>query len=414
MNNIQNVNFVPQCKVNFKADTNTQPQVVKKPMTQDELVLKMIAEQKKKEKQQKLKQNVSWGIGLAASALFAVFIGKQMFNEHKLSKATKNIANGIKEIKNPKLKQSAENEYAKGQLMSTKRVEDFIKLDKIQDVQPTKVDIEAAKKLMDNEIIGMQEVKDAFIDYLKEYNYNIEHGIKSTKPFVICLDGPAGTGKTTASEVLAKALNMHYKKISLAGANGKAPIKGYEAVYTGASCGGVAEGQLESGTRRVLYCLDEAEKTASSNHNGRVEDTLLSLFDDQAKFVDDNLGVDLDLSQSIFVLTTNEFEKLSNPLQNRVRKIVINKYEYDVKTEICKLKLKKALEANKMNTNPHIKISDDVCKAIAETTTDKGGRETSRKVDILIRQLKGLSMDNPNQDIIINKDYVMKHLSSAA
>lgn len=410
MNSLQSVGIIPQYKTNFKAESR----IAKQPMTQDEVFLQMVEEQKKKEKKQKIKNNLSWGLGLAVSALFATFIGKQLIAEHNLKKVTKDLATGIKNIKNPQLKQSAENEYAKGQLMSTKRIEDFIKLDKVQEVKSQPVDIEAAKKLMDEEIIGMEEVKTAFIDYLKEYNYNIQNGIKNTKPFVICLDGPAGTGKTTASEVLAKALNMHYKKISLAGASGKAPIKGYEAVYTGASCGGVAEGQLESGTRRVLYCLDEAEKTASNNHNGRVEDTLLSLFDDQAKFVDDNLGVDLDLSQSIFVLTTNEFNKLSTPLQNRVRKIGINGYDNAIKTQIGKLKLKQALKSNKLDGKTNIKIADDVCQTIAETTTDQGGRETSRKIDILIRQLKGLIVDNPDKDIVIDKDYVLKHLGNAA
>ena len=156
--------------------------------------------------------------------------------------------------------------------------------------------------------------------------------------------------------------------------------------------------------------MDEAEKTGTSDFNGRIEDTLLSIFDDQAQFVDDNLNVPIDLSKSVFVMTTNEFNKLSSPLQNRIKKISINAYDNKVKAEIAKLKLTKGLQKNKMGTDKVI-VEPDVYSKIAEMTTDQGGRETTRNVDEIIRSLKCIFEDKKEKEpVVLNASFVEKYL----
>lgn len=306
---------------------------------------------------------------------------------------------------------AAKNEYLKGHAASTAKIKNILSMANMERFNSNEVDLKAACKLMDEKLIGMDEVKREMLDFLVEYNYCIRNNIKRTKPFVICIDGPAGTGKTTASEVLAEAMGMKYKKISLAGANGKAPIKGFESVYTGASPGGIAQGQLDYESNRVLYCLDEAEKSASSDHNGKVEDCLLSLFDDQAKFVDDYLEVPIDLSQSVFVLTTNEFEKLSDPLKNRVRKITINEYDDTTKAEIAKLKLKNALKHYGLEKK--VTVYNDIYNTIAQSTKDGGGRETTQKVDTLIKKIIGIfELNKDRTSLDLNSKFVTESLNN--
>ena len=388
------------------------------------------------------KMNVQSALGIAASAVVCAFFGKQIYLQAKAEKAERemakvladtakkaaekagqkatdtlgnlaggNIKSAIMACTDPTLQRAAANEYSKGPgIMSTKRINDILSLANLKNAKPEEIDLKRAIKIMDEKIIGMDEVKEELLDFFVQYNYNIRNGITSKKPLVLCLNGPAGTGKTTVTEVAAEAMNMHYKKISLAGASGKASIKGYESVYTGANMGGVAEGQIEGGTRRVLYCLDEVEKSASSNYNGKVEDTLLSLFDDQAKFADDNLNVPIDISQSIFILTTNEFEKLSNPLKNRVRKIEIKPYGVDIKSQIAKLKMTNELKKNKLDSIVNIK--PEAYNAIAEMTQDQGGRETTRNVDTLIKKIVDMVALNENDGkaIDVTSAFVKKEL----
>lgn len=413
MNNIQSVGTVAQYKPQFKAENNTLSPQMRQPISQDQLMLKMMQEQKKKEKNQKLKQNLSWGIGIAASALFAIWIGRGMWGEHAAKKVGNKILERIEKCSDPVLKEAARNEYAKGpHMMSQKRLKDILTLAELKDVKPGEVDIKAALDKIDEKIVGMDEVKEQLLDYLIHYNYCIKKGIPNKKPLVISLDGPAGTGKTTISEVLAEALGMHYKKISLAGATGKAPIKGYEAVYTGASMGGIAEGQIEGKTRRVLYCLDEVEKSGTSDHNGKIEDTLLALFDDQGKFMDDNLNVPIDVSQSIFVLTSNEFEKLSGPLKNRIKnKIKINPYGKEIKAQIAELKFMEELKRNKLTDKVNIPEDKKVFNVLAEFTDDQGGRQATANAQSLIDKIiTNIELGEAKGKIDITEEYARKML----
>ena len=422
-------------KINFKAEndkfvrqTKSQPVYTQPPMLDPQVrINRALEEQKKAEKKQKSKNALTWGLGIAVSTVMLIYFGKLLHNEHMQKKAAQQMETVLREglsgadgslvetIRNcsdPVLRRAAANEFAKGPgLMSTKRIKDIISLSSLKDAKPEEVDLKKAMKILDEKIIGMDEVKDEILDFLVHWNYNIRNGIPNKKPLVLALDGPAGTGKTTISEVLAEALGMHYKKISLAGASGKAAIKGYEAVYTGASMGGIAQGQLEGGTRRVLYCLDEVEKSASSNYNGKVEDTLLSLFDDQAKFVDDNLDVPIDVSQSIFILTTNEFEKLSTPVKNRVKKISISPYGKEVKAKIAKLHLGKELKHNKIGEDL-VKIEDSAYEALAELTSDQGGREATRNAQKLVDKIVAkIELGETNGEIItIDKKFVKEML----
>lgn len=377
-------------------------------------------------------QNVAAVLGIVASTVMVAFFGKIMINDYKAKKLLQNAikesvkdfnvpnANSVLDVINdcvdPILRRAATNEYNKGPMMSQKRINDILSLANLDKAKPEEINLLDAMKLMEKKIVGMDEVKEEILDFLIEQNYNLRNGIKPKKPLVLCLDGPAGTGKTTISEVIAEAMGMHYKKIPLNGASGKAPIKGYEAVYTGASSGGIAQGQLEGKTKKVLYCLDEADKTASSDYNGKVEDTLLSLFDDQALFTDDNLDVPIDVTKSIFILTTNDFEKLSAPLKNRVRKMSIAPYGVDIKAKIAKLKMEDALKSSNLDSSKVEISSDKVYQSIAEMTKDQGGRETNQNVISIIKKIitKIELGENNGKPVVVTPEFVKRELGPVA
>lgn len=416
MTGVANVSIQPSVPrvINFKAGENDRtqyrpqsqaPVITRPPMNDLVMLQKMIQEQQKKEKNQKLKQNLSWGVGIASgAAIIAMVIAQFKMSKGALtddSKITK-LKESIKTIMNPTIKREAEEELARQPYeRSLYRVQDLIQLDKLANTTEhrTQANLEAVKSYMDNEIIGMEEAKEKIYDFLKEVNFDILNNISSGKPIVLCLDGPPGTGKSSLMKTIADALGMYFKKISLGGAKNGEMITGFERTYAGATPGVIAKAQLEGGTKKVLYGFDEAEKAAGNS----VLDVLLPIFDNQRIFTDKYYNANVDLSQSMFVLTTNEFKLLPEALRNRVQAIHIGEYSKDVKSKIAKSKLTNELIHNKMNDK--VKLADDAYDAIADLTTDKGGRQTTLFVDNLIQKLKGMIIDGQN-DITVDKNLI--------
>lgn len=403
--------------VSFPTDTNYhqqfEPQKVATPSrysqyqgVNNDYLLKEAKKQKRKDTS---KNVLNWsmaiaGLGASAAIIYSVF-GR--------GRGSSEILKAINECKSPELKRAAMSEFNKGHSASMKKIKDILTLSKISSKEAGWVDIPTVMQKMDEKIVDMPEVKESVLDFLIEYNVNLSKGIKNRKPFVLAIDGPAGTGKTTISEVIAEAIGIPYKKISMGGATGKSVIRGTEAHYVSAEAGNIARGQIDNRSNRVLYLLDEIDKVGKSEQHGSVESTLLSLFDDQAKFADDFLGAEIDVSQSMFVLTTNDFNKLSTPLKNRVRLIKIAPYSFETKAKIAKLDLANKLKEHKLNDL--VKINDDVYMQIAKLTSDEGGRETTRNVDKIIRQVNtmiGLG-EMPSEKLEINSDFVRRNLIPA-
>lgn len=416
MTSVANVNFqqnVPNLKViNFKAGENDRtqyrpqsqaPVITRPPMNDQIMSQRMIEQQNRDNRRQKTKQNLSWGIGIASGlAIIAMVLAqfKGMAGEGNLK--AKDLKELVKCIKDPTIKREAEEELARqGYERSLYRVQDLVTLDKLAQVVEERkpADISEVKKYMDSEIIGMDEAKEKIYDFLKDINYDILNGITSKKPIVLCLDGPPGTGKSSLMKTIADGLGMYFKKISLGGAKNGEMITGFERTYAGATPGVIAKAQLEGNTKRVLYGFDEAEKAAGNS----VLDVLLPIFDNQRIFTDKYYNANVDLSQSMFILTTNEFYRLPEAIRNRVQKIDIGAYSKDVKAKIAKTKLSKELKNFKLESK--VKINNDTYDAIANLTTDKGGRQTTLIVDNLIQKLKGMVYDGAD-NIDVNKDLI--------
>lgn len=398
-------------KLSFKAENdqfirqNRGPVYTQPPILDPRAQIKNMEKAQKKEKNRNLLNTVAAisGIAVAAAIVYSVFGGRG---------ASKELLKMIDNCRIPEIKKAAMAEYNKGpQMCSEKKIKDLLSLANASSKKPGMVDLEKAIRIMDEKIVDMPEVKESVLDFLIEYNVNISKGIKNKKPLVLAIDGPAGTGKTTISEVIAEAIGIPYKKIAMGGATGKSVIRGTESHFVGAEAGNIARGQIDNGSNRVLYLLDEVDKLGKSEQHGSVESALLSLFDDQAKFTDDFLGAELDLSESIFILTTNEFKKLSTPLQNRVKLIKIAPYNTDTKTKIARMHLNRELKEAKIDDL--VEINENTYKQIAELTNDEGGRETTRHVKELIRQINtmiGLG-EMPTNKLKIDADFVKEHLN---
>lgn len=411
MSNVSGLNSVKQYPVpvvSFKAK-NPYAGMPMDRQQQDMLILS--EKQSKQEKRQKW-STIGSVVLASAFAIMALVSLRKLKPELNMIKSSENAAKEqaeyykkaasgeksselqkmVDEIQDETLKKVAQTELEKGrQMRSDKKIKDLVALSKINGKKPEEVDLEKAIKVMDEKIVDMPEVKEQILDFLIHWNYNIINGIKNDKPLVLCLDGAPGTGKTTITEVIAEAIGAPYKKIALGGASGSSIIRGTESKFVGAEAGGIARGQIDNGTKRVVYCLDEAEKVAKDSQHGDPHAAMASLTDGTGKFEDDFLGATLDTSESIFVLTTNEFEKLPSYLQSRVRLIKIAPYGVETKTKIAKMHLTNKL--NKSKLNEKVRVSEDTYQAIADLTTDKGGRDTTKYIqDQLIPIIEKLDM----------------------
>ena len=217
-------------------------------------------------------------------------------------------------------------------------------------------------------------------------NACIKAGVKPDKPLVIALDGPPGTAKTTMASAIAEACELPHKEISMAGATGKARIIGNESVYTGASWGEFADGQLEHKTKNLVYTLDELEKTGTSEHNGKPDDALLSFLDGRHKGHDDFLGVDVDISDSIVMITTNDFNKLSEPIRDRISYVFhIEPYTLAEKAEVARFKLGKALDYHKIKENTQ--LPSNIYDVIAKNAKGEGGRDVTNISENIVHKI---------------------------
>ena len=95
------------------------------------------------------------------------------------------------------------------------------------------IDIEKATRILNEDLLGLDDVKDKIIRFLTFQNYLLKHNIEFKKPLTLCLVVPPGTAKTTLAEIIAKAMDRPYSRISLAGVDEKTFIKGAGRVYRG-------------------------------------------------------------------------------------------------------------------------------------------------------------------------------------
>ena len=358
----------------------------------------------------KLKSNLTWGIGIASGlaiiGMVCVPAVKSLFS--KDAQKAKELKEAIKHIKDVGIKREAEEEMARKEYeRSLYRIADLVSLDKLANKVETKTpaDIQAVKQRLDSEIIGMEEAKQPILDFLESINYDIKAGINNDRPIILALDGPPGTGKSSLMKAIADALGMYFKKISMSATKNSESIIGFERTYVGATPGVIAKAQLEGNTKKVVYGLDEFEKG-----DEKVMNTFLSLLDDQKIFTDRYYNSNIDLSQSMFIITTNELERLrGTPIYSRIKPHVININPYDagVKSRIAQQKMSYLLESNKMSDK--VNIADDVYAAIAEKAPDEGGRYTAQLVDKLITDMKKQLNHTPeNKKLEVDAEYVKK------
>ncbi len=245
-------------------------------------------------------------------------------------------------------------------------------------------DLEKAQTILDEDHYGLEKVKERVIEHLA-----VRRMTKKTDSPIICLVGPPGTGKTSIAKSVARALNRKYARISLGGVRDEADIRGHRKTYIGAMPGRIIAALKQAGTGNPLILLDEVDKM-SSDMRGNPAAALLEVLDGEQnnKFRDHYVELDVDLSDVLFIATANTLRTIPRPLMDRLEIIEVTSYTSNEKVHIAKSHLiKKQLEKHGL-TAKQIKFSDrSILEVINAYTKESGVRNLERKIGEVCRKV---------------------------
>ncbi|HZE42790.1 MAG TPA: LON peptidase substrate-binding domain-containing protein, partial [Steroidobacteraceae bacterium] len=222
-------------------------------------------------------------------------------------------------------------------------------------LDPEQVDIEQARKILDEDHFGLTKVKRRILEFLAVRKLNPE----GRSP-ILCFVGPPGVGKTSLGQSIAKAIGLKFGRVSLGGVHDEAEIRGHRRTYIGALPGNIAQAVRKAGRRNPVLMLDEVDKLSAS-HQGDPFSALLEVLDPEQNntFRDNYLGVPFDLSKVLFIGTANVLDSIPAPLRDRMEIIELTGYTEEEKLQIARrYLLKRQLQANGL-TAEQVQISDD-------------------------------------------------------
>lgn len=276
------------------------------------------------------------------------------------------------------------------------------------------IDIDKAKKILDEELIGMDNVKKELISYFKARNYNIRNNITNDEGSILCLQGPPGVAKTSVAEIVAKIMDKPFGRMSLGGESQASAIVGDKRVWKSSAPGKIIQLLQDAGTSDPVMLIDELDKAGVSREHGDPGSALLDVLEPKQckNFTDRYLELPYDLSNVTFIVTANDLNRIPKVLQNRLSIINLKPYAKQTKFDICKAKISKKMEHLKIDSSKVLFRPDGIAE-IVNQTFDEGARETLDNLKRVFNSvIDHLETFGSNEKIIVNKDFVQKALKN--
>ncbi|MBV2147219.1 endopeptidase La [Sphingobium sp. AS12] len=263
-----------------------------------------------------------------------------------------------------------------------------------------KNDLKRAQDVLDEDHFALDKVKDRIIEYLA-----VQARTNKLKGPILCLVGPPGVGKTSLGRSIAKATGREFVRQSLGGVRDEAEIRGHRRTYIGSLPGKIVTNLKKAGTMNPLFLLDEIDKLGQ-DFRGDPASALLEVLDPEQnnKFQDHYLEIDVDLSDIMFVTTANSLN-LPQALLDRMEIIRLEGYTEDEKVEIAQRHLiAKQIDAHGLKDGEFEVTEDAVRDLIRYYTREAGVRTLEREVARLARKALRKILEGEYDKVVITPD----------
>ncbi|WOA29552.1 endopeptidase La [Alloalcanivorax xenomutans] len=268
-------------------------------------------------------------------------------------------------------------------------------------------DLAHARDVLDQDHYGLEEVKERILEFLA-----VQSRVGKVKGPVLCLVGPPGVGKTSLGQSVARATNRKFVRMALGGVRDEAEIRGHRRTYIGSLPGKVIQKLSKVGVRNPLFLLDEVDKMGM-DMRGDPASALLEVLDPEQNntFNDHYLEVDYDLSETLFICTSNSMN-IPAPLLDRMEVIRLPGYTEEEKVNIASQYLiPKQIKANGLKKD-EVAFSDDSLRHIVRHYTREAGvRGLEREISKICRKVvKEHSLSRSTETVTLSEDNLDHYL----
>ena len=246
-----------------------------------------------------------------------------------------------------------------------------------------RLDLPKAEAILENDHYGLQDVKERILEYLA-----VQKRVKKLKGPILCLVGPPGVGKTSLGESIARSTNRKFIRMALGGVRDEAEIRGHRRTYIGSLPGKLLQKLSKVGVKNPLFLLDEIDKMGMDNR-GDPASALLEVLDPEQNhnFNDHYLEVDYDLSEVMFVCTSNSMN-IPQPLLDRMEVIRIPGYTEDEKVNIAERYLIPKQKKNNGLREGELEFTEEAIRGLIRYYTREAGvRGLEREIAKICRKV---------------------------
>jgi ATP-dependent Lon protease len=313
-------------------------------------------------------------------------------------------------------RKKADNEFKKLKLMSPMSAEATVVRNYIDTLvnlpwaKKTKIkhDLGHAEHVLNEDHYGLEKVKERILEYLA-----VQQRVDKVKAPILCLVGPPGVGKTSLGQSVARATGRKFVRMALGGVRDEAEIRGHRRTYIGSMPGKVLQSLTKVGVNNPLFLLDEIDKLGM-DFRGDPSSALLEVLDPEQNhtFSDHYVEVDFDLSNVMFVATSNTLASIPPALLDRMEVIRLSGYTEDEKLNIAQKYLLPKQRKNNGVKDEELEITEGALRGVVRYYTREAGvRSLEREIGKICRKVvKGLALGTMKAPVVVTEDNLNEYL----